>query len=64
MFTFLFMHKLDSTKVQSLGAISERINETRHCTAASYEASDGTQAHGRCIPVNRASFSQTGSISR
>ena len=28
---------LDSTKVQTLGAISESINETRHCTAASYD---------------------------
>ena len=30
------MKKLDSIKVQTLGAISESINQTRHCTAASY----------------------------
>ena len=28
--------QLDETRVQTLGAISESINETRHCTAASY----------------------------
>ena len=32
----VIMLKLDSTKVQTLCAISESINETRHCTAASY----------------------------
>ena len=42
----LVIQILDSTKVQTLGAISESINETRHCTAASYTIRWDTGPHG------------------
>ena len=48
--------KLDSTKVQTLGAISESINETRHCTTASYTIRWDTGPRGVYLstePVSR-----------
>ena len=50
------MTKLDSTKVQTLGAISESNNETRHCTAASYTIRWDTGPRGVYLstePVSR-----------
>ena len=47
---------IDSTKVQPLGAISESINETRHCTAASYTIRWDTGPRGVYLstePVSR-----------
>ena len=51
--------QMKSTKLQTLGAISESINETTHCTAASYTIRRATGLCGVYIPADRASFSQT-----
>ena len=46
---------LDSTKVQTLGAISESINETRHYTAASYTIRWDTGPRGVYLSTEQVS---------
>ena len=55
---------LDSTKVQTLGAISESINETRHCTAASYTIRWDTGPRGVYLSTEQVSRRLAASASK
>ena len=61
----LLSGQLDSTKVQTLRAISESINETRHCTAASYTIRWDTGPRGVYLstePVSRRLAASAGKL--